>query len=90
MTPAAVAKRLATLERQLQRYLARPVPVATSAARATRNATLRQRVIRDNLREQRALRDTGTAVSWRWVMLTPEDEQRVSSLMQSDIIEMPE
>lgn len=75
------ARRLATLERQLQRYLARVLPPATSALQARRRQTFRRRVIRDNLRAQRCLRETGTEVGWRAHPLTAEDEARAEALL---------
>lgn len=81
MSPA-VCSRLATLERQLQRYLARPLPPATSALQERRRRTYRRRVIRDNLRAQRCLRATGKEVGWRGYPLTPDDEARAAALLE--------
>lgn len=82
MSPAA-QRRLATLERQLARYLARPRPAWPAGSREAKRAyTLRLRVIRDNLRESRALREQGHAVGWRWVALTAEDEARARALAE--------
>lgn len=76
--------RLATLERQLQRKLQawREAPPAHSQKHARLRVTVRRRVMRDNLRNQRALRTRGHEVGWRDVPLTDEDEQRVVSLLQ--------
>lgn len=80
MATITPAQRLATLERQLARYLARPLPPATSDRQARRRRTYRRRVIRDNLRAQRALLTNGHEVGWRQVVLTPDDEARAAEL----------
>ena len=74
------AQRLATLERQLHRYLRHPLPPTTDARQLKRRMTLRQRVVRDNLRRQRALQVHGHECGWRSVPLTTDDEQRVARL----------
>lgn len=81
---APVANRLATLERQLARFLTQTLPPATSAAQTKRRLTLRRRVIRDNLRRQRALRESGTEVGWRQVALTNNDEERAEQLARGE------
>ena len=75
-----VATRLATLACQLTRSpgsgpgqaLAQTLPPATSATQEKRRLTYRRRVIRDNLRNAKALRERGTEVGWRNVSLTDE------------------
>jgi len=75
-----VATRLATRACQLTRSpgsgpgqaLAQTLPPATSATQEKRRLTYRRRVIRDNLRNAKALRERGTEVGWRNVSLTDE------------------
>ena len=80
MNPIA-QKRLATMERQLQGYVVRTLPLATSAAQERRRVSYRRRVIHENLRRQRALRLRGTEVGWRDVTLTQEDSDRAARLL---------
>lgn len=80
MTAQQISKRLATLERQLQRYLARALPPVSSVWQAKRRATLRRRVVRDNLRKQRCLRTQGNEIGWTRCLLTDADETRALRL----------
>ena len=48
--------RLATLERQLQRYCATQLPPSTTERQRNRRETPRRHVIRQNLRQRRGLR----------------------------------
>lgn len=82
MTPSVLA-RLATLERQLLRYVARWATMAppSSPASAKARVTRRRWVLRQNLRNQRARKLYGHERGWRQVGLTPEDEARVEHLL---------
>jgi hypothetical protein len=87
-----VATRLAALARQLTRSpgsgpgqaLAQTLPPATSATQEKRRLTYRRRVIRDNLRNAKALRERGTEVGWRNVSLTDEESQLADELARGN------
>jgi hypothetical protein len=79
MTPG-VAHRLATLERQLSRYLASPLPPVRHPYQGARRMTYQRRVVRDYLRQMRAWRSQGHLRGWRYVSLTTEDEARFREL----------
>jgi hypothetical protein len=80
----AKAQRRATLERQLARYLAQPLPPASNPATLKRRATFRRRVVRDFLRRLRCLTEQGTEVGWTRTVLTTEDEARSDALLRHD------
>jgi hypothetical protein len=77
----ATEKRIATLERQLERYLAQALPPTSDPATLKRRATFRRRVARDLLRRLRCLTQQGNEVGWAWTALTPEDEARCETLL---------
>lgn len=82
MSPAA-EKRLITLMRQLDRYLASPRPPwPADSVQARRAHTLRLRVIRANLRRQRALLVQGHERGWQAVALTEADAARAARLAE--------
>ena len=81
MHTAKSSTRLATLERQLQRYCATQLPPSATERQRKRRETLRRHVIRQNLRQQRCLLRQGTEVGWTWVQLTEDDAARAEALV---------
>ena len=80
----ALTARLATLERQRQRYVAgwATMPPPRSPASAKARVTRRRWVLRQNLRKQRALLLHGHERGWRQVALTPEDQAQVETMLE--------
>ena len=94
-TPALTPQRrtrLATLERQLQRYLDRcaQMPAVQTPAQAKRRATLQRRVIQENLRRQRCLRERGTEQGWQAMPLPPIETSDMTPHLDEPWPETPE
>lgn len=82
MTPGAT-RRLATLKRQLERYLAQPRPAwPPGSPQAKRAHTLRLRVIRTNLRRSHALVVQGHERDWHALPLTEALAARAARLAE--------
>jgi squalene cyclase len=81
-------RRLETLERQLTTYVrswARKPPARTPAL-AQRRRTYRRWVLGKNLRQQRCVRLRGTLSGWSRLVLTPDEQQRIETLIQEGTI----